>query len=85
VPEGFIRHNVHLARLEGNQTAADVAPWLNWVDALLPPAPAEFLGGAGQTVAGRVSYLMVDLEPGRYAWISEMHGIDGFVHEFAVE
>jgi hypothetical protein len=85
VPEGFIRHNVHLAKLEGDQPAADVAPWLNWVDAMLPPAPADFLGGAGQTVSGRESYLMVDLEPGRYAWISEMHGIDGFVHEFTVE
>lgn len=85
VPEGFIRHNVHLARLEGDQAAADVAPWLNWVDALLPPAPVDFLGGAGQTVSGRESYLRIDLEPGRYAWISEMHGIDGFVHEFTVE
>ena len=85
VPEGFIRHNVHLARLEGGQTAAEVARWLDWVDAMLPPAPAEFLGGAGQTVAGRESYLMVDLEPGRYAWISEVHGMAGFVHEFTVE
>ncbi len=85
VPEGLIRHNVHLARLEGDQAAADGARWLNWVDALLPPAPVEFLGGAGQTVSGRESYLTVDLEPGRYAWISEMHGIDGFVHEFTVE
>lgn len=85
VPEGFIRHNVHLARLEGGQAAADVARWLNWVDALLPPAPAYFLGGAGQTLSGRESYLMVDLEPGRYAWISEMHGIDGFVHEFTIQ
>lgn len=85
VPEGFIRHNVHLARLEGGQTAAEVARWLDWVDAMLPPAPAEFLGGAGQTVSGRESYLMVDLEPGRYAWISEIHGMDGFVHELTVE
>ena len=85
VPEGFIRHNVHLARLEGGQTAAEAARWLDWVDAMLPPAPVEFLGGAGQTVAGRESYLMVDLEPGRYAWISEVHGMAGFVHEFTVE
>ena len=85
VPKGLIRHNVHLARLEGDQAAADVAPWLNWVDEMLPPAPVDFLGGAGQTVSGRESYLMVDLDPGRYAWISEMHGIDGFVHEFTVE
>lgn len=84
VPEGFIRHNVHLAELEGDQTAADVAPWLDWVDAMLPPAPVDFLGGAGQTVSGRESYVMIDLEPGRYAWISEAHGVDGFVHEFTV-
>lgn len=85
VPEGFIRHNVHLARLQEGQTAAQEAAWLNWVDALVPPAPVEFLGGAGQTVAGRETYLKVDLEPGRYAWISEMHGMNGFVHEFTVE
>jgi hypothetical protein len=85
VPEGFIRHNVHLARLEGDQTAADVAPWLDWVEGMVPPAPVDFLGGAGQTVSGRESYLTVDLEPGRYAWISEAHGIAGFLHEFTVE
>lgn len=85
VPEGFIRHNVHLARLAGDQTAAEAARWLDWVDAMVPPAPVDFLGGAGQTVAGRSSYLTVDLEPGRYAWISEMPGMDGFVHEFTVE
>ena len=62
----------------------EVASWLNWVDAMVPPAPADFLGGAGQTVPGRESYVMVDLEPGRYAWVSEMHGMSGFVHEFTV-
>lgn len=85
VPEGLIRHNVHLARLEGDQTAAGAARWLDWVESLVPPAPAEFLGGAGQTVTGRESYLLVDLQPGRYAWVSEIHGINGFIHEFTVQ
>lgn len=85
VPEGFIRHNVHLARLEEGQSAEPVAAWMNWVDAMLPPAPARFLGGAGQTVAGRESYFSFQLEPGRYAWVSEMHGLAGMVHEFVVE
>ena len=84
VPEGFTRHNVHLARLEGNQTAEEVASWLNWIDAMLPPAPAELLGGAGQTVPDQESYLMVELRPGRYAWVSEMNGTRGMVHEFTV-
>jgi hypothetical protein len=84
-PEGFIRHNAHLAKLDGDLSAEDVAPWLNWVDEMLPPAPAVFLGGAGQTVAGRESYLSFDLEPGRYAWISETFGVQGMVYEFSVE
>jgi hypothetical protein len=84
-PEGFIRHNVHLVRLEGEQTVEQVAPWMNWVDEMLPPAPAVFLGGAGQTVAGRESYFRVNLESGRYAWISEAFGVQGMVHDFTVQ
>ena len=85
VPEGLIRHNVHLVRLEGDDAVADVASWMNWVDEMLPPSPARFLGGSGQTVAGRDSFLELELEPGRYAWVSEMHGPQGMVHEFTVE
>jgi len=85
VPEGFVRHNVHLVRLEEGQSPEDVAGWMNWVDAMVPPSPARFLGGAGQTVAGRVSYLPFELQPGRYAWVSELHGLAGMVHEFEVD
>jgi len=84
-PEGFVKHNVHLARLDDDTSAEDVAGWLDWVDAMLPPAPAEFLGGAGQRLAGSESYLTVNLEPGRYAWVSEAWGVQGMVHEFVVE
>jgi len=84
-PEGFVRHNVQLARLEGDMTAEDVAPWLNWVDEMLPPAPADFLGGAGQTLSGRESYFPFDLQPGRYAWISEGFAAQGMFREFTVE
>jgi len=84
-PEGLIFHNVHLVRLDGGQTAAEVAPWMDWVDAMLPPAPAELLGGAGQMSAAGESYVTVDLAPGRYAWVSETYGVQGMVHEFTVE
>ncbi len=84
-PEGFVRHNVHLVRLEKGQSGATVAAWMDWVDAMLPPAPAEFLGGAGQTVEGRVSYVPFSLEPGRYAWVSEGFAAKDMVHEFTVE
>lgn len=85
IPEGFIKHNVHLARLEGDVTGADVAGWMDWVEAMQPPAPAIFLGGAGQTIAGRESYVPVHLEPGRYAWVSESYGAQGMVSEFTVQ
>lgn len=84
-PEGLVRHNVHLVRLEGDQTALEPAEWLDWVDAMLPPAPAEFLGGAGQTAPDTESYFTFDLEPGRYAFVSEGRPTDEFVHEFSVE
>ncbi len=86
-PQHLIKHNVHLVRLEGEQTGADVAPWMDWVEEMLAPAPAAFLGGAGQTVGGRESYFTFDLESGgRYAWVSEAHGFEqGMVHDFEVE
>jgi hypothetical protein len=84
-PEGLIRHNVHLARLEGETSGEEVAQWMDWVDNMLPPAPAEFLGGAGQIAAGNESYFKVDLEPGRYALVSETWGVQGMLHEFTVE
>lgn len=85
-PEGLILHNVHLARLNGNASAEEAAAWLDWVDHMVPPAPAEFLGGAGQSQAGAESYFHFNLEPGRYAWISEAWGATkGMIHEFTVE
>jgi hypothetical protein len=84
-PEGFIFHNVQLASLAADATAEQAAAWLDWVDAMVPPAPAVFLGGAGQMSAGGESYFSFDLEPGRYAWVSEAYGTRGMVHEFTVE
>lgn len=84
-PESLILHNVHLARLDEQIVAEEVAEWLDWVDHMLPPAPAKFLGGAGQMMAGGESYFSFTLEPGRYAWVSETHGVtQGMVREFTV-
>jgi hypothetical protein len=84
-PEGLTFHNVHLAKLDGDTSVETVASWLDWVDEMLPPAPAEFRGGAGQASAGGESYLSFELEPGRYVWVSELHGLKGMAHEFTVE
>jgi hypothetical protein len=83
-PEGLLGHDVHLARLDEDTALEDVVAWMDWADGLQPPAPARFLGGAEQVPAGRTSYLTVELEPGRYAWISEGYGAQGMVLEFRV-
>lgn len=84
-PEGLVLHNLHVARLAEGVTVEEAAGWLDWVDAMLPPSRAEFLGGAGQALAGSQSYFTVELTPGRYAWVSEAWGIQGMVREFTVD
>jgi len=59
--------------------------WMDWVGAMVAPASAPFLGGAGQASAGQASYVTVHLAPGRYAWVSEAYGAQGMVHELTVE
>ncbi|HVT44541.1 MAG TPA: hypothetical protein VMT00_09135 [Thermoanaerobaculia bacterium] len=84
-PEGFLGHDVHLARLDDDTPIEKVIAWMDWVDGLDPPSPAEFRGGAEQVPAGYTSYVTVDLDPGRYVWISEAYGRQGVVEEFRVE
>jgi hypothetical protein len=83
--EGIIGHDVHLARLDPDTSVEDLVAWMNWMEALRPPVPAEFLGGAEHLGAGRTSFLAVTLEPGRYVWISEGFASSGMVQEFIVE
>ncbi len=83
--EGFLGHDVHLARLDDAAALDDVAVWMDWIDHLAPPSPADWIGGAEQVPPGSASYLHVTLEPGRYAWISEGYGVQGLVQEFRVE
>jgi len=82
--EGLVGHNVHLARLDEGTRIEDVVKWMDWVDALRPPAPVEFLGGTEEVPPGYATFLTVNLEPGRYAWISEGYGDRGMVKEFTI-
>lgn len=85
-PEGLLGHDVHLARLDDDTDLQEVAAWMSWVDALSPPAPAEFVGGAEHVPVGYSSYLTVDLQPGRYVWVSEGYAASqGMMKEFTVE
>lgn len=84
-PEGLLGHDLHLVRMEDDTDLDELAAWMDWVDAMRSPAPAEFVAGAEQVPAGHTSYLTVDLEPGRYAWISEGYAQQGMVQEFTVD
>ena len=72
--ENFVGHDVHLARLRDDTDLQQLATWMNWMEptGLQAPVPAEFLGGAEEMPAGSTEYFTVTLEPGRYAWISEV-------------
>jgi len=83
--EGLVGHDVHLARLDEGTRVEDVVAWMDWVDAFQSPAPVEFLGGAEEVPPGHTTYFTVNLEPGRYAWISEGYGSRGMVKEFTIE
>lgn len=84
-PEGLLPHDIHLARLPGDTRTDSVVAWMDWVDRLQAPGPADFLGGVEQMPAGSVGYLTAPLEPGRYVWVSEAYGERGVVREFRVE
>lgn len=84
-PEGLLGHDVHLVRLEETDSLDDVVRWMDWVDHLQSPAPAEFVGGAEEVPAGQTAYVTVVLEPGRYAWISEAYAARGMVQELRIE
>lgn len=85
-PERGGLHDLHLARLDEGTDAAEIVPWMDWmeVEGLRNPAPATFVGGTHEMPAGSTVYLTMDLEPGRYAWISQMTAAQGMVHEFTV-
>lgn len=86
-PDGFMAHDINLFRLEGDATVDEIVAWMDWMDleGFRAPAPAVSLGGVEHLPPGATGYATVDLEPGRYAWVSEGYGHRGMVQEFTVE
>lgn len=86
-PAGGFPYDVHLVRLTDQTDIGALKSWMDWmnVGGLRAPAPAEFLGGIEQMAAGSHAYFTVALEPGRYAWISEVGAMDAMYSEFTVE
>lgn len=86
-PEVGPQHDVHLAKLDDHTELSKIVEWMDWmsIDGFNSPAPTVFAGGAQEMPVGYTAYLTVDLEPGRYAWISQLTAMQGLVKEFTVE
>jgi len=69
---GGYGQNVHLARVEPDTDAKIVSGWMHWfhIEGLHVPAPATFVGGMHKLQEGATGYFTVDLEPGRYLFVS---------------
>lgn len=86
-PAGGFPYDVHVARLSDDTDVEALKNWMDWmnVGGLKAPAPVEFVGGAENMSAGSTAYFSVDLQPGRYAWISEVGATDNMYREFTIE
>jgi len=87
----FLGNDVHLAKLDAGTNITTVTAWMEWssptglISTHDAPAPAEFLGGTHEMPKGNTAYFTVDLEPGRYAWISERPASIPLFEEFTIQ
>ncbi len=74
--ENFVGHDVNLVKLNDNANLEKLEAWMNWATptGLMDPLPEGviFLGGTNDAPAGSTQYFKVILEPGNYAFISEV-------------
>lgn len=75
-PEVGQGNDLHLARLDEDTNLDSLKVWMDWmeVEGMMPPAPADFLGGTQEMPVGYTSYFTVSLEPGQYVWLVETPG-----------
>ena len=86
--ENFLGHDVHLVKVNHDTDLEQVVQWMDWREptGLQTPTTTEFLGGVHEFPAGEIAYFHVELEPGKYAWISEVPNAleKGLLVEFEV-
>jgi hypothetical protein len=74
--ENFIWHDINLVKLEEYANTDALEAWMDWSNpkGLITPVPkgVTFLGGVNDMVAGSTGYFYADLQPGKYALISEV-------------
>ena len=85
-PDIGFGNDIHVVRLTEGLSGAELIPWMDFlnVEGLENPAPAPFVGGVQERPEGHTAYFTVELEPGRYAWISESADVRELVQEFTV-
>lgn len=76
--ENFVGHDVNLVKYDESANLEVLESWLNWADpkGLISPAPEgfTFLGGVNDMPAGSTGYFEAELDPGNYAFVSEVPG-----------
>ena len=91
VHENFVGHDINLLKLDDNANLETLEIWMNWLNpkGLISPSPegVTFLGGTNDAPAGSTQYFKVDLEPGNYAFISEVPNANekGMLKTFTVD
>lgn len=74
--ENFIWHDINIARLDAHANIEALEQWMDWSHpkGLITPVPngVTFLGGVNDMSAGSTGYFTVELDPGKYAFISEV-------------
>lgn len=85
-PEAGFGNDVHVVRLDDGMDAEELLPWMDFLNVrgLQNPAPGTFVGGTHERTKGATLYFTVNLEAGRYAWISEGPAERGMVSAFTV-
>lgn len=87
---GMIAKDVHVAKLSEGDNLDEIATWLDFnnaqglVSTANNPGPTTFIGGTHEFSKGEKAYFKVQLEPGRYAWVTEQPVSKSIVREFTV-
>ncbi len=86
-PQYGLGNDIHVVRLLENTNLDSVINWMDWmnINGLRTPSPAVFYGGTQEMPVGSTTYFTVDLDPGRYAFISETARDRNMVKEFTVQ
>jgi hypothetical protein len=73
INKGATNHSLQLVKLDAGKTIDDAIAYFGAKFAGVPTegeAPGALVGGAGELRAGQSTYVVLDLEPGRYGYVS---------------